>query len=179
MFTVEIENYLLFADYNQTLSYNKLGFFDIKILLLTPTSNTKIKVKFLDPSKILNKKGKTLKNSEASAEFPGESRFLGSSLSPKAINTTLDLARVIGAVTVSLATSLFTISGPCGFFLGAMAKFFQIIEFSRLLAFFNINFDLAIEVVLIFVEKIGDFDVFDLPFENAMKQKPENLVAAK
>lgn len=47
------------------------------------------------------------------------------------------------------------------------------------MAYFNINFDVAIEQVLIFVESIGDFDVIDLPFENAMKRKPENSTAGK
>lgn len=46
------------------------------------------------------------------------------------------------------------------------------------MAFFNINYDLVIEALLSMVENIGDFDVYDLPFENTMKENVENSVAS-
>lgn len=47
------------------------------------------------------------------------------------------------------------------------------------MAFYNINFDLAIDTLLTLIENIGDFDIFDFPFENAMKDNLDNSVASK
>ena len=53
------------------------------------------------------------------------------------------------------------------------------IEFTGLLAFFNIDYDLVIDSLLRMVANIGDFDVFDFPFENSMKENLENSSASK
>lgn len=99
-------------------------------------------------------------------------------LSSESITTAKKVTQIAGAVALTAATSLISLSSIFGILLGAVSKFFQIIEFTGLLAFFNIKFDLVLETLLAMIENIGDFDIFDFAFENAMKEKVENSVAS-
>lgn len=121
---VDVENYERLIHYDLSLRYNKQGYFDIKVVLLSPFKNTKLKVVLLEPSKVVGHNGKKLENAEALTFFAGESKIFGNLLSQKTANNTKNIARIIGAITVAISFSLFSISGHFGFFLGAMAKFF-------------------------------------------------------
>lgn len=176
---IEIVGYEETKDYIKTLTHSKKGFFDIKISILVSIQTTNLKAKFLDSSLIVGHNGKKLQNSETSVSFSGESKMMSSILSQDTIKTAAKVTLVAGAATVAASTSAMTLFTIFGIVLGAIAKFFQIIEFTGLLAFFNINFDLVIETILTLIENIGDFDVFDFPFENSMKENVGNSVASK
>ena len=51
--TVEVENYQITKDFKLTISYNQLGFFEIRIIPLTQITTTLLKVKLIDPEKIV------------------------------------------------------------------------------------------------------------------------------
>ena len=111
--------------------------------------------------------------------FAEKSNTLSSIVSERSIKTATQVTTIAGVATVGAASGAMSLAGLFGVVLGAMAKFFQVIEFTGMLVFFNIDYDLVIENLLTMVENIGDFDVFDLPFENSMKEKVQNSSASK
>lgn len=90
-------------------------------------------------------------------------------LSEESIRTAKKVTTIVGSVTVGASTGMMSLSTIFGVVLGVLARFFQVVEFTGLLVFFNIDFDLIIETLLNLIHNIGDFDVIDFPFENTMK----------
>lgn len=124
LLNVEIANYQLNKDYTQALAYNKIGFFDIRIGLVSSISTSDLRVSFVDASKIVGHNGKKLENSETKIAITGESKFLANIFSPESVKTATKVTKVAGAISVGVSTSLISLSGLFGSVLGVLAKFF-------------------------------------------------------
>jgi hypothetical protein len=132
----------------------------------------------LEPLKIKGHNGKQLENSFFEIPIRGSSKFLESIFSGDSIKKAEKVTRVIGVFLVSSMVG-FSITGVLGASVAGLARLFLIVEFSNLLIFFNIRFSPVIEGYLRLIENISEFDLFDLTFENQMKNDVNNSVASK
>lgn len=178
LITVEIKGYEKPSDYTQTLLLNSKGSIEIKIKSIASFNPTSLTVRFEDASKVRTSKGKILSNDQASANFPGSSNNLGF-LSLEGLRSAAKVTSVMGSVAVAASTSVLSLSSMFGLVLGMIGKFFQVIEFTGLIGFFNIRFDELLDAMLVLVQNIADIDLFDFPFESSMKARLENSVASK
>ena len=166
-------------DYSYALVYNTQSFFDLKISNISTIRTTQLKVAFQDPSKVINVRGKKLENNQAEIVFSEHSNMFEGFLSIESIKSTLKVTGVIGQTVAQASSSIISLTSVFGITLGMIGKFLQAIEFTGLLSFFNVKFDLIIDVMFTVISNLGDFDVVDFPFENRMKEDVENSVASK
>lgn len=176
---VEIDGYISPKDYIYTLTYNNQSYIDIRVSRISTIRTTILKAIIQNPSRVLNHKGKILKSGMASIVFSESSNMLEGLFSSEFIKSTLKVTRVVGQTLAQASSSIISLTSIFGITLGMIGKFFQVVEFTGLLSFFNVKFDLIIEVVFKVISNLGDFDVVDFPFENRMKEDVGNSVASK
>ena len=121
---VEIEGYTQRTDYSRNLSYNSLGFIDIKITEVTSIKPSTLKVKFQDPNKVRNHSGKKLENGETSISYPGSSNQSGGIVSIAALESVSKVTAVIGSAATTASTGIISLSSIFGVALGMIGKFF-------------------------------------------------------
>lgn len=161
---VEVAGYRNEEDYTQTLTYNTYGAIDIKIAIKSSISKTNLKVIIIDQSKVVSHNGKRLANSEAEIGFEAETKVFGSFFSDM-FRGIAPITSTAGTVIMAASTGAVSVATLCGLALGAIVKFFQMIEFTALLVLVNIKMDEATEGVLLTVRKLSEFNGLKLPFE--------------
>ena len=128
-----------------------------------------------DSNKIKSQSGKTLIHSSSNYQFDGYTVL------SKAVANTVDALKITtsvgSATTYTASMGLLSASSLCSNTLAFLSKLVQIIEFSALMEFYNIDFDPNLGLFLNQLNEATSFNLLALP-NNKYSRSVENSIAA-
>lgn len=146
--SVSLVGYVDPEDFTYTLSYlEATSVIDIELSAIKDIKETDLIVKVIDKAKITNHKGKSLENSEFTFKV-SPIRKKDSIVSESAVKSLKSVTSISGGILASGSSTFLTFSALMGISMSFLAKFFQVIEFTGMVIFFNVKFDPILQKLL-------------------------------